>query len=59
MISLDECKQVLGKSGNYYSDNDLKILRNVLYSLAEIEYNHFRGKMNYESQNNNLHQGFN
>ena len=36
MISLDECRKILGDTGRDLSDNDLDRLRQQLYGLADI-----------------------
>jgi len=36
MISLDECRKILGDAGRDLSDNDLDRLRQQLYGLADI-----------------------
>lgn len=35
MLSLTECKKKLNKNGVQYTDEEIELLRNVLYKLAE------------------------
>ncbi len=36
MLSITECKKVLNKNGIFYSDEEIEILRDALYKIAEI-----------------------
>lgn len=35
MISITKCKRILNKKGITYSDEEIKLIRGVLYKLAE------------------------
>jgi hypothetical protein len=35
-ISLTECKKILNKNGNHYTDNEIIEIRNWLYFISEI-----------------------
>ncbi|MFY9309364.1 MAG: hypothetical protein WAQ28_09990 [Bacteroidia bacterium] len=35
-ISLTECKKILNKNGNHYTDNEIIEIRNWLYFMSEI-----------------------
>lgn len=35
-LSLTECKKVLNKNGNHYTDNEIIEIRNWLYLMSEI-----------------------
>lgn len=39
MLSITECKKKLNKNDVQYTDEEIEIIRNVLYKLAEINYN--------------------
>jgi hypothetical protein len=50
-ISLTECKRILNKNGNHYTDNEIIEIRNWLYfiseiSLASLEDNELKQKIN-------------
>lgn len=50
-ISLTECKKILNKNGNHYTDNEIIEIRNWLYfiseiSLASLEDNELKQKTN-------------
>jgi hypothetical protein len=35
MLSITECKKKLNKNGVQYTDEEIELIRNVLYKLAE------------------------
>ena len=37
MLSISKCKNILNKNGLHYSDEEVEIIRNVLYIIAETE----------------------
>ena len=37
MISLNDCKNILKKEKRNYSDEEVKMIRSFLYTVAEIE----------------------
>ena len=37
MLTVQECKKILEKDGTNYSDEEVEILRDVLYKIAEID----------------------
>jgi hypothetical protein len=39
MLSITKCKKILNKNGIEYTDNEIKILRQVLYTIADISAN--------------------
>lgn len=39
MISFTKCKKVLNKNGKNYTDEEVEIIRVVLYNLVEIIHN--------------------
>ena len=41
-ISVQECKKILNKQGESFSDEEVKSIRDFLYSLIEIDYFHFQ-----------------
>ena len=36
MLSITECKKILNKKGIQYSDEEIELIRNVLYKLEEV-----------------------
>ena len=46
MISLAECRKILGDVGRGLSDAELDRLRQELYGLADITVTHFLAKRN-------------
>lgn len=54
MVSLIKCKKILENNGKgIYNDNEVKLIREHLYQLAELEVKKFialnENKKNYES----------
>lgn len=41
-LSLQKCRAALGDSKTKYSDAELLAIRDLLYDLAEVDYNVFR-----------------
>lgn len=41
-ISVQECKKILNKQGENFSDEEVKSIRDFLYTLIEIDYFHFQ-----------------
>ncbi len=43
MLSISECRTILENgSGKKYSDKEVKLIRTLLYQLAEIDYANFK-----------------
>jgi hypothetical protein len=51
-ISLTECKKILNKNGNYYTDNEIIEIRNWLYFMSEIALKILEAKQEKEKLNN-------
>jgi len=41
MITLKKCKEILNKNELKYSDEEIRIIRDLLYQMAELEYHKF------------------
>lgn len=41
-LSIETCKQVLRAKENGYSDEEVLKIRDALYALADIDYEHFQ-----------------
>jgi hypothetical protein len=39
MLSLTKCKKILNKRGIFYIDEEVIIIRNTLYKLAQVIHN--------------------
>lgn len=37
MLSITECKKILNKNGVFYTDEEIDIIRTVLYQIAEMQ----------------------
>jgi hypothetical protein len=51
MLSLTECKKKLNKNGVQFSDEEVELIRNVLYKLAEVCHKKINDEKN-EKENN-------
>ena len=38
MLSITKCKKILNKKGISYTDDEIIMIRNVLYKLGEVVY---------------------
>ena len=59
MVSIGECKDILESRGKKYSDNEVKKIRDLLYTLATIEYKDFEEKKRNGTQSYNIYQSLN
>ena len=49
MLSLDICKKILNKENKKYNDEEVKLIREFLYQLAELELeNDDKKELDYE-----------
>lgn len=58
MLSINECKRTLNKKNKKYSDSEIEQIRQLLYELAQIEYNYSKTKVN-GGKSSNIHESFN
>jgi hypothetical protein len=42
MLSVKECKKQLENGGKSYDEKEVEEIRDLLYKLAQIEYEHFK-----------------
>lgn len=40
MLSLTKCKKILNKNGIIYTDEEIIMIRNVLYKFAKVYHKH-------------------
>jgi hypothetical protein len=45
MLSITECKRTLNKNGIFYTDEEVEILRQALYKIAEIVHSNKKTKI--------------
>jgi len=38
MLSITKCKKILNKNGIKYTDNEIEVLRELLYAIAQIQF---------------------
>lgn len=51
MISIEKCKSILKSSSRNYTDDEIKCVRDFLYSASTIEYELFESERIYEDSN--------
>jgi hypothetical protein len=56
MLSIQECKKELNKNEERYTDAEVKEIREILYQLASIEFENYKGKID-EKESNHLCKG--
>jgi len=44
MINIEQCKKVLNNGERKYKDEEIKMIRDFLYQLAELEINELKKK---------------
>jgi hypothetical protein len=54
MMSVEECRKILQRSGGKYNESDAKSIRDFLYSLAEIEFILLDGKGHSKQKNQKI-----
>lgn len=42
MLSITKCKKILNKNGILYTDEEIFMIRNVLYKFAEVFHNNIQ-----------------
>lgn len=57
MLSIQECRKILCEKGLILTDEQIKLIRDFLYSFGELDYQIQKKKRNENS--NNLHQSIN
>ena len=53
-FSIEYCQKKLGKKGVNFTGKQVEQIRDFLYLLAEIEYQHYK-KISHEEESNPLH----
>jgi len=57
MLSLEKCNEILNRNCNKYSEEEVKLIRNLLYKIARLDLKNYSKKEN--EQRNNLHKSIN
>lgn len=55
IISLTECRRILNRNGNHYSDEQVIKIRDFLIVLAELQHSHY--KSTRDETSNIVHKG--
>ena len=59
MITIEECKKILGVSAKEYTEEQLKSIRDFFYKLAQINFDFLKQKFRYGKNSNSIHKSFN
>jgi hypothetical protein len=60
MLSIEQCKKILKESGKNYTDEQVKQIRQVIYKMANLDYQLFvTQKAKKDANCNHLHKGIN
>ncbi len=57
MLSIEECKKILNKKANQYTDDQIMGIRNFVLDLAEVHL-HKLNQIDNENKGSDLHPGF-
>lgn len=58
MLSIESCEKILNAQKDKYTKEEIKIIRNILYQLADIEYKNSKYIVN-EREGNNIYKSIN
>jgi hypothetical protein len=50
MLSLNECTKILNKKSKKYKKEEIELIRDLLYKLAEIDKQKFQSRVNEKSR---------
>jgi hypothetical protein len=53
-LTFEKCKQILNKKGQTYSDEEIMIIRQFLYQIAEIDYQIYQYRKRKEKDERGL-----
>ena len=53
MLTIQECKKILNRNGNNYTDEEIRSIRDFLWSLAQIEVKTLETYNSDENSSNN------
>lgn len=42
MLSIAKCTEILNRNGSKYTKEEVELIRNLLYTLGQIDYQHFQ-----------------
>lgn len=57
MLSLEYCKSILIKSGTCYSQDEVKMIRDLLYDIGKLDYNIVKHNFKQNEERHYLHSG--
>ena len=54
MLSIKKCKGILNNTDRTYTDEQVKKIRQILYQLAEIDYNNYKENLKHDQKDDHL-----
>lgn len=55
MLSLEKCKSIVKKHGYNYTDEQIVLIRDLLYKLAAVEFKVYQRRKNENEESDHLH----
>ncbi len=49
-VSVEQCKKMLNRNGNNYTDEEVEKIRDFLYILVHIEMEYIKTRINHEEE---------
>jgi hypothetical protein len=49
-VSIEQCKKMLNRNGNNYTDEEVEKIRDFLYILVHIEMEYIKTRINHEEE---------
>ena len=49
-VSVEQCKKMLNKNGNNYTDEEVEKIRDFLYILVHIEMEYIKNRINHDEE---------
>ncbi len=49
-VSVEQCKKMLNKNGDNYTDEEVEKIRDFLYILVHIEMEHIKNRINHDEE---------
>jgi len=60
MLSIEQCKKILKENGTNYTDEEVKQIRQLMYKMANLDYQLFvTQKAKKDANSNHLHKSIN
>ena len=57
-LSINKCKEILHKNGKKFTDEQVKLIRDFLYVLGEIDYINFQNHIENGKDSDTIYKSF-